>query len=389
MRTFASRRVIWATLGLAAALAVAVDAQGRGGGAAQPPQSPQPGQAAPPAAPPVGATAQPPASDAAFGRPLVNLYARGANAPAPANGEIQPWHLRGRVWLMAGGESNVAVQLGDQGILVVDSGTTAMAPRLLAQIEQLAQRSGGTHKVIRTVVNTNGRAEHIGGNEILRKAGSQIIAGEERQASLGFGTAGAEVFAHENVLERLVAEGAPQPLWPTDLEGFDSDSRRVNGEALQFYHPRSANTDGQLVVLFRESDVIVAGDIVDMTGYPVIDTARGGTIDGLLVAVNRVIDMAVSDKMADGGTLIVPGHGRVTTQTDVVLYKNMLTIIRNVIQYQKNTGMTLQQVLAAEPSAGYDPRWGRTTGPWTTRDFITAIYTTLAANAPVFFSIPN
>src|SRR5688572_26397979 len=172
MRTFASRRLMLATFGLAAALAVAVAAQGRGGGAAQPPQ---PGQAAPTAAPQVGATAQPPAPDAEFGRPLVNLYARGAR-PTQGNGELQPWHLRGRVWLMAGGESNVAVQLGDQGILVVDSGTTAMAPRLLTLIQQLAQERGGTHKVIRTVVNTNGRADHIGGNEILRKAGSQIIA---------------------------------------------------------------------------------------------------------------------------------------------------------------------------------------------------------------------
>jgi glyoxylase-like metal-dependent hydrolase (beta-lactamase superfamily II) len=368
------RRFFWTGLGLASvSLAVVVAAAGRAG-------APQAQQPAPAQAP-----------DSAFGMPVVNLYERGANpyAPPQGNGEIQPWHMRGRVWFMAGGESNVAVHLGDQGILVVDSGTTAMAPRLLAQIQQLAQQRGGAHKVIRTVVNTNGRADHIGGNEILRKAGSQIIAGEERQAALGFGTPGAEVFAHENVLERLVAEGVPQPLWPTDLEGFDDDSRRFNGEAMQFYHPRSANTDGQLVVLFRESDVLVTGDIVDMTGYPVIDTARGGTIDGLLVALNRVIDMAVSDRMADGGTLIVPGHGRLATQTDVVLYKNMVTIIRNVVAYYKSEGKTLAEVLALEPSAGYDARWGRTTGSWTTRDFVTAIYNTLPAKGRVFFQVGN
>jgi glyoxylase-like metal-dependent hydrolase (beta-lactamase superfamily II) len=290
---------------------------------------------------------------------------------------------------MAGGESNVTVHVGDQGVLVVDTGTEAMAPKLLAQIQRLAQERGGTHKVIRTVVNTNGRADHIGGNELVRKAGSQIISGEERQAAVGFGTPGAEVFAHENVLERLVAEKVPQGLWPTDLEGFESDSRRFNGEPVQIYHPRSANTDGQLIVLFRESDVLVAGDVVDMTGYPIIDVARGGTIDGLLVAINRVIDMAVPDKQADGGTLIVPGHGRLATQTDVVLYKNMLTIIRNLVQYQKNQGRTLAEVLALELSAGYDQRWGRTSGPWTTRDFITAIYNTLPAKGPVFFSVEN
>ncbi len=197
------------------------------------------------------------------------------------------------------------------------------------------------------------------------------------------------MFAHENVQARLVAENVPQALWPTDLEGFESDGRRFNGEAVEIYHPRSANTDGQLIVLFRESDVLVVGDVVDMTGYPVIDVARGGTIDGLLIALNKVIDMAVPDRQADGGTLIVPGHGRLATQTDVVLYKNMITIIRNLVQYYKNEGRTLEQVLALKPSEGYDQRWGRTSGPWTTRDFITAIYNTLPAKGPVFFSVEN
>ena len=326
----------------------------------------------------------------AFGAP-VNLYGRGVDpyAPPQGDGEIQPWHMRGRVWLMAGGESNVAVHVGDQGVLVVDTGTQAMAPKLLAQIQRIAQERGGTHRAIRTVVNTNGRLDHIGGNEIIRKAGSQIIAGEERGPATAFGTPGAEVFAHENVQARLLAENVPQALWPTDLEGFESDSRRFNGEPVQIYHPRSANTDGQLVVLFRESDVLVAGDVVDMTAYPVIDVARGGTIDGLLVALNKVIDMAVPDRQADGGTLIVPGHGRLATQTDVVLYKNMITIIRNLVQYYKNEGRTLEQVLALKPSEGYDQRWGRTSGPWTARDFITAIYQTLPAKGPVFFSVRN
>jgi glyoxylase-like metal-dependent hydrolase (beta-lactamase superfamily II) len=197
----------------------------------------------------------------AFGNP-VNLYGPKADpyAPSQGDGEIQPWHMRGRIWLMAGGESNVTVHVGDQGVLVVDTGTQAMAPKLLAQIQRLVQERGGTHKAIRMVVNTNGRADHIGGNEIIRKAGSQIIAGEERGPAAAFGSPGAEVFAHEKVLERLVAEGVNSELWPTDLEGFENDSRRFNGEPVEIYHPRSANTDGQLIVLFRESDVMVAGD---------------------------------------------------------------------------------------------------------------------------------
>jgi glyoxylase-like metal-dependent hydrolase (beta-lactamase superfamily II) len=290
---------------------------------------------------------------------------------------------------MAGepGESNVTAHAGDQGVFVIDSGTQAMAPKLAVHLQRLAKEHADDQNAIRMVLNTNGRADHIGGNEIVGKAGSQIIGGEEARQQATFATPGAEVLAHENMLSRLSAENTNSALWPTDAEGFDVDNRRFNGEAVQIYHPHSANTDGQLIVMFRESDVIVAGDVVDMTTYPIIDAARGGTIDGELVSLNKVIEMAVPSKQADGGTLIIPGHGRLCDQTDVVLYKNMITIIRNNIQYYKNQGKTLQEVLALKPTEGYDQRWGRTTGGWTTRDFVTAVYETLPAKGPVFFSI--
>ena len=363
-RSSAPRRVWWAVLALgAASLTVAVAGQD---GAVEAPQEP----------------------DAVFGAP-VNIYAPGADPYAWQVGELQPWHMRGQVWLMAGGESNITVQVGEQGAYVIDSGTEEMASTVLPFIQQLAEERATGLGQIRMVVNTNGLAHHIGGNRILREAGGQINAGEQSRQQNQFGTPGAYVFAHENVLARLVSEGVDPELWPTDLEGFDSDSRRFNGEAVQIYHPRNANTDGQLIVLFRESDVLVVGDVVDMTGYPIIDVERGGTIDGLLVALNRVIDMAVPDVQADGGTLIVPGHGRLADQTDVSLYRNMLTTIRNLVQYYRNEGMTLEEVLALEVTAAYDERWGSTDGPWTTRDFVTAVYETLPANGPVYFSMEN
>jgi glyoxylase-like metal-dependent hydrolase (beta-lactamase superfamily II) len=334
---------------------------------------------------------------AAMGDP-VNLYVpnAGVYGPSRQDGEIHPRSVQGKVWLMAGepGESNVAVQLGDQGVLVVDTGTQAMASKLLSGIQRLAGEHGGDKKVIRKVINTNGRDDHIGGNDALRQAGSQIVAGEEAAQQNAFVSPGAEVVAHENVLKRLVAENTAggadpsrQRLWPTDTEGFEIDNTRFNGEAAQIYHPHNANTDGQLIVLFRGSDVVVAGDVVDMTSYPLIDVARGGTIDGELVALNKVIAMAAPANQAEGGTVIIPGHGRLCDQTDVVLYKNMITIIRNLVQYYKNQGRTLQEVQALKPSEGYDQRWGATSGPWTTRDFITAVYETLPAKGPVFFSM--
>ncbi|MGB7219291.1 MAG: MBL fold metallo-hydrolase [Vicinamibacterales bacterium] len=373
MHTFlTSRRALWAGLMLVvASLGVAVAGQGRGGAA---PQAPPP------------AAAQAPQSG--FGEP-VNIYARNPYAPPRGDGEIHAEHVAGQVWIMTGqpGGSNVVVQLGDQGVLIVDTGTKETSAKLLAAIQRLAQERG-ERKEIRKIINTNGRLDHVGGNETIAKAGSQIVSGEERAAQLAFGSSGAMVVAHENVLRRMHADptGAFKGLEPTDGESFEIINERFNGEAFQLLHPKTANTDGQLVVMFRGSDVIVAGDVVNMLTYPVIDVKAGGTIDGTLVAVNKVIEMAAPGKQAEGGTVIVPGHGRTADQADVALYRNMLTIIRNNVQYYKNQGKTLQQVLDLKPSEGYDQRWGGAGGSWTTREFLTAVYETLPAKGPVFFS---
>lgn len=325
-----------------------------------------------------------------FGAP-VNLYAPDATPYAlpQANNQIQPWHLRGRAWLMTGGESNVVVHVGDQGVFVIDSGTREMAAEILPHLQRFAEQHTNDPANIRMVVNTNGRASHTGGNQILREAGTQINAGEQARQQSQFGRTGAEVFAHENVLSNMIIDGVDQSLWPTDLAGFEHDSRRFNGEAVQLYRPRHANTNEQLIVLFRESDVLVVGDVVDMRGYPIIDVAQGGTIDGLLVTLNTIINMAVPERQAGGGTLIVPGHGRLADQTDVALYKNMLTIIRNLVQYYKNEGRSLEEVLGLEVTAAYDERWGTTRGSWTRESFVTAVYQTLPANGPVYFSVDN
>lgn len=375
MKTLNVRRAVRAGLALAAAsLAVAFAGQLRA--AQAPAQGAQAAQRGPAGAP-------------AKGEP-VNIYARNAYAPPPEDGEIHPEHVNGQVWVLTGepGWSNVVVQVGEQGVIVVDTGTTAMAPKLLAAIRRLAEENGAEHKEIRKILNTNGRMDHVGGNEIIAKAGSQIISGEERAQQLNFVAPSAEVIAHENVLRRLGASDELRGLAPTDAETFEVDNQRYNDEAVQIHHPHNANTDGQLVILFRGSDVIAAGDVVDMTSYPIIDTKAGGTIDGELIALNKVIGLAAPGPQAEGGTLIIPGHGRSVDQSEVALYRNMLTIIRNTVQYYKNQGKTLQQVLDLKPSEGYDQRWGGN-GSWTTRDFITAVYETLPAKGQVFFSFKS
>jgi glyoxylase-like metal-dependent hydrolase (beta-lactamase superfamily II) len=313
-----------------------------------------------------------------------------SSADSDYDGTIHVRHVQGNVWLMAGepGMSNVAVQVGDEGALVVDTGTREMADKLLAQIQRLASEQARDQIAIRYVINTDGLADHVGGNDVVRRGGSSIVAGNVAFDNPGVEN-GATVMANQNVLTRLVAEnaagqGLAQGYWPTDTNNFDLYNMHFNGEAVRLFHPHRATTDGNWVVEFRRSDVIAAGDTLSMLSYPLIDVARGGTIDGELVALNKLIDLAVPADKQEGGTLVIPGHGRVCDQSDVVHYKNLVTVIRNRVQYYKNQGKTLAQVLALKPSWDYDDRWGTNKGSWTGRQFVEAVYRTLPAKGPSF-----
>lgn len=322
------------------------------------------------------------------------VRAQDAEAGDATHGGVYAAHVNGQVWLMAGepGESNVAVQVGDDGALVVDTGTQPAATNLLSAIQGVIQQHAGDQKTLSVIIDTNGRLDHIGGNAVIAAAGTQIMGGHEAADAKEFAgeKVQAEVLAEQNVLTRLVDEGSayaqhtPSALWPTITEDFDLYSMTFDGEAVQLYHPHYANTDGQLMVFFRQSNVIAAGDVVDMKTYPIIDVARGGTIDGELVALNKVIELAVPAAFAEGGTVVIPGHGALCDQADVESYKNMLTTIRNRVQFYKNEGKSLQQVLALKPSAGWDGRWSASSGPGSTREFITAVYRTLPAKGPPF-----
>ncbi|MGH8141468.1 MAG: MBL fold metallo-hydrolase [Steroidobacteraceae bacterium] len=322
------------------------------------------------------------------------VWAQNAAAGSATQSKVYPSHVNGQVWLLAGepGESNVAVQVGDDGALLVDTGTQSEAPKLLDAIQGLIQNHAGDQKTLSVIIDTNGRLDHIGGNAVIAAAGSQIMGGHEAADAKEFAgeKVQAEVLAEQNVLTRLVQEQSTSgqhtshALWPTITEDFDLYNMTFDGEAVQVYHPHYANTDGQLIVFFRQSNVIAAGDVVDMSSYPIIDVARGGTIDGELVALNKVIEMAVPAAYAEGGTVVIPGHGALCDQADVESYKNMITTIRNRIQFYKNEGKSLEQVLALEPGAGWDERWGAASGPGSAREFITAVYRTLPAKGPPF-----
>jgi glyoxylase-like metal-dependent hydrolase (beta-lactamase superfamily II) len=169
----------------------------------------------------------------------------------------------------------------------------------------------------------------------------------------------------------------PPAAWPTDAYVPEEKDIYFNGEAVMIYHEPMAHTDGDSIVFFRKSDVVVAGDTFVTTSYPFIDRANGGSVQGELNALNRILDLAVPAHEQEGGTFIIPGHGRVCDEADVLEYRDMVTIVRDRIQDMVKRGLTLDQVKAAKPTLDYDRHYGSDTGFVTTAGFIEAVYNDL------------
>lgn len=285
--------------------------------------------------------------------------------------EMQVLRVQGNVYMIAGPGGNTVVQAGDSGVLIVDTQTAAAADALLAAIR------GISPKAIHYIINTSVGADHVGGNAALAKAGPTRPNASPIQAGLGGNVEGkTTVLAHETVLNRMIANKEISPeAWPT--ETFFGDDKEVffNGEGIQVFHQPAAQTDGDAIVFFRRSDVIATGDLFTTTSYPFIDAQKGGSITGVIAALNHIIDLAIPDhKVQEGGTMIVPGHGRLCDEQDVIEYRDMVTIIRDRVAYMIGKGRTLDQIKAAKPTLDFDPRYGTSTGPWTTTMFVEQIY---------------
>jgi glyoxylase-like metal-dependent hydrolase (beta-lactamase superfamily II) len=166
---------------------------------------------------------------------------------------------------------------------------------------------------------------------------------------------------------------------PTESFHYARKYLFLNGEAIEVLHQPAAHTDSDVFAFFRRSDVVVAGDVIDTRRFPVIDIARGGSIDGEIAALNRLADLAVPSVpivSREAGTMVIPGHGRLCDHFDVVEYRDMVTIIRDRVRELVDAGRSVDQIKAAGPAKGYAGRYGND-GEWTTDKFVEAIYRSL------------
>jgi cyclase len=312
---------------------------------------------------------------------LLGLLLTAALGYSQQNAQINVLKVQGNVYMVVGGVGNIAVQVSNDGVLMVDTGSAQTADDVISTVKQLAKPI--TNRPIRYIINTHFHPDHTGGNEKARKAGTTITGGNVA-GNISDAAEGAAIYAHENVMRRMSAPtGAQAPTasggWPTDTYFGDTQEIFFNGEAIQMFHPKSAHTDGDSIVFFRRSDVVLTGDIFSTTTYPIIDVQNGGSINGVIDALNFILDLTIPAEKQEGGTMVIPGHGRLCDEADVVEYRDMVTILRDRIQDMIKKGMTLDQIKAAKPTRDYDPLYGATTGFWTTDMFVEAAYKSLTA----------
>ena len=290
---------------------------------------------------------------------------------------IEVLKVQGQVYMLAGDGPNIAVQIGDEGVFVVDSGGPAYSKKILAAIRAL------TTKPIRNLINSSGDADRVAGNElIVQSGGVRMLTGQVGGANPGGQNVGVITIAHEKAFNRMIAAppkgaGLTGDGLPTSTFFTPAKDIFVNGEPVLLSYQPAAHTDGDLFVHFRKSDVVVTGDIFIPHSYPRIDLAHGGTVNGVIKALNALLEITVPERNMMGGTRVIPGRGRICNEAEVVDYRDMVTIIRDRVAEMVKKRMTLQQVKAARLSLDYDGYYGATTGPWTTDTFIEAVYQTL------------
>jgi cyclase len=269
--------------------------------------------------------------------------------------QIQTVPVAPGLHMLVGLGGNLAVSTGDDGVFLIDDQYAPLTQKIRTAIAALSDAP------IRFVLNTHWHGDHTGGNE-------------------NFGRAGALIFAHDNVRKRLSVEQVmealgrripPSPEAALPVVTFtDAVTFHLNGEDMHAFHVPPAHTDGDALVHFRRADVIHMGDIYFSRGFPFVDLSSGGSVEGLIAAVDRVLAMASSK------TKLIPGHGPLSTWAELEEYRGMLVTIHNRIRDARERGQTLEQVLAAHPTREFDETWGK--GFIDPESFTRTVYRSLA-----------
>ena len=282
--------------------------------------------------------------------------------------ELSVLPVQANVYMIAGAGGNISVQIGDEGVLVVDTQFAPLAPRIMAEIAKLSTGP------VRFIINTHAHADHVGGNAAL----AELIKPTSLEPL--------QMIAHDNALARLSnpapgeaatpAGGLPADSYFTPTKDF-----HFNGEAVFLYHAPNAHTDGDTIVLFRESDVVSTGDLFTPGSYPFIDRARGGSVQGLIAGLNLILHLTVPAKTQERGTYVIPGHGRICDEADVVEFRDMVVIVRDRIADLIESGKTLRQIQAARPTLDYDTEYVDEQSFITAAEFVEAVYSSLTEQA--------
>ena len=287
--------------------------------------------------------------------------------------EVETLPVKGKVSLIAGAGGNIAVQAGDEGVLLVDTGYEQMSAKVVEAIRKLAPG-----RTLRTIINTTLADAHTGANGVLIKEGRLNQAGP----GLGQRPNEADLIGHSGLLALMTKIGREKIVverWPPSVYSGKSKDLYSNDEPVVILHVADAVTSGDSMVWFRGSDVIATGEIFNQASFPYIDAEHGGTINGILEGLNTVLEITVPKHNQEGGTMVIPGYGRLADEHDVLEYRDMVTIIRDRVQAAIEKKMTLAQVKAMKPSPTYEyePRFNRDPN-WTAEMFVETIYKNLS-----------
>jgi cyclase len=282
-----------------------------------------------------------------------------AHSQQTATDDLEVLRIRPNFYVIFGAGGNIAVQTGSTGVVLVNTGSAEASGRALEAVKMI------TDQPIRYIINTGADPEDVGGNATLSKAGRNILP-----------PGPATILAAQQVLLRMSAPTGrkapfPEDAWPTESFAEKRKDLYLNQEGIFIYREPAAHTDGDSVVLFRGSDVVVTGRILDTSRFPSIDVVRGGSIQGEIDALNHILDLSVRPLPffhQGGGTTIVPANGRIYDYIDLVDYRDMVVIVRNSVADMFRRGMTLAEIKAAHPAKAYEGRYG------SPDDFVEAIY---------------